>query len=252
MGVLTLACVRYDYHGRGIHQPKSGKTAASAYKKPIKGTYIVRKGDTLYNIGQRFDLAYRQLAKKNHIGSDYTIFVGQRLYLKGIAPAASAAAVHYAKKPNIAAEKRPQTKPSAQKTSPIKHPVASSSKVKLSWPVKGKVTSRFGPRNNRMHDGIDVGANEGVSIHAAAAGEVVYADSRLSGYGNLIIVRHSSDMFTAYAHNKVNLVKRGDKVKSGQRIAYVGSTGRASGPHLHFEVRRGETAVDPLAYLPKR
>ena len=103
-----------------------------------------------------------------------------------------------------------------------------------------------------MHDGIDIAAKAGTPIYAAAAGKVVYADSRLTGYGNLIIIRHSSDMFTAYAHNRNNLVVVGQMVKQGQHIANVGATGRASGPHLHFEVRRGERAVDPLAYLPKR
>ncbi len=247
--LLNASCSRYDYHSRSGYQ----KTAAKQQSKAIKGTYLVRQGDTLYNISQRFSLDYRQLAKKNHIGRDYMIYVGQRLYLKGLAPISSAQTVtkpitlSKQPKPSVSSKPKPISKPASKR-----HPVASSGRVKLAWPVKGKLTSRFGPRNNRMHDGIDIGANEGVAIHAAAAGEVVYADSRLSGYGNLIILRHSSDMFTAYAHNKVNLVKLGEKVKAGQRIAYVGSTGRASGPHLHFEVRRGETAVDPLAYLPKR
>jgi lipoprotein NlpD len=103
-----------------------------------------------------------------------------------------------------------------------------------------------------MHDGIDIGAKEGTPVYAAAAGEVVYSDQRLSGYGKLIIVRHSQDMFTAYAHNQRNLVRKGDRVKKGDVIARVGKTGRASGSHLHFEVRRGSTPVDPLAYLPRK
>jgi len=74
----------------------------------------------------------------------------------------------------------------------------------------------------------------------------------LSGYGKLVIVRHSGNVFTAYAHNQRNLVRKGDRVRSGDVIARVGSSGRATGPHLHFEVRRGSTPVDPLAYLPKR
>lgn len=101
-----------------------------------------------------------------------------------------------------------------------------------------------------MHDGIDIGAKTGTAVHAAASGEVVYSDHRLSGYGRMIIIRHSPDLFTAYAHNQRNLVRKGNRVKAGEVIARVGSSGRASGPHLHFEVRRGETPVDPLAYLP--
>jgi len=82
-------------------------------------------------------------------------------------------------------------------------------------------------------------------------GKVVYADHRIAGYGRLIIIRHAGDFFTAYAHNERNLVSRGDHVKQGEIIARVGETGRATGPHLHFEIRRGATPVNPLAYLPR-
>jgi len=252
--VFFSGCTRYNYtvHESQKHK-KSGNSASSA------SIYMVKKGDTLYRIGQRFGVDFKTLARKNNIPKPYTIFMGQRIYLKGKAPSAKALpvpkktkATHKPqqikhKKPILHAKARP--KHTAKK---VNHPAASRSHVKLHWPVKGRLSSHFGPRNNRMHDGIDIAANEGVAVKAAAAGEVVYADARLTGYGNLIIIRHSTDLFTAYAHNKVNLVKRGDKVVTGQRIAYVGSTGRSSGPHLHFEVRRGETAVDPLAYLPKK
>ena len=103
-----------------------------------------------------------------------------------------------------------------------------------------------------MHDGINIDAPEGTPVHAAADGDVVYASHRLTGYGKLIIIRHARDMFTAYAHNQRNLVHKGDRVKAGDIIARVGRSGRSSGPHLHFEVRRGPTPVDPLAYLPGR
>jgi len=103
-----------------------------------------------------------------------------------------------------------------------------------------------------MHDGIDIGAARGTPVVAAASGKVVYADHRLSGYGKLVIIRHSGNVFTAYAHNQRNLVRKGDRVRAGSVIARVGSSGRATGAHLHFEVRRGSTPVDPLAYLPRR
>jgi len=103
-----------------------------------------------------------------------------------------------------------------------------------------------------MHDGIDIAVPRGTPVHAAASGEVVYSDQRLSGYGKLVIIRHSGNFFTAYAHNQRNLVRRGDHVRAGDIIARAGSSGRASGPHVHFEIRRGSTPVDPLAYLPRR
>ncbi len=238
--MAALGCSRYDYYPRGIHKSEKAQSG------PINNaTYIVKKGDTLYSIGKRYNTDYHLLAERNGIKKPYTLYVGQRVYTRGHAPIA---------------EKLPRTKETPPKTvrpkqvasKSVQHPAASQGRVKLIWPAKGKLTSRFGPRKNRMHDGIDLAAEEGTEIMAAAAGRVVYADSRLSGYGNLIIVRHNTDMFTAYAHNKRNLVKRGDEVKAGQLIGYIGSTGRTSGSHLHFEVRRGETAVDPLAYLPRR
>jgi len=143
-----------------------------------------------------------------------------------------------------------KVKKSAKKVA--RHVPGKSGAVSLHWPLDGKVSSRFGRRHGRAHDGIDISAKEGTPVRAAAAGKVVYADNRLSGYGNLIIVRHSSDMFTAYAHNQRNLVGKGAQVKRGDIIARVGHTGRASGSHLHFEVRRGPTPVDPQAYLPRR
>src|SRR4030095_13288638 len=102
------------------------------------------------------------------------------------------------------------------------------------WPVDGEVSSGFGMRDGRPHDGIDIRAENGTPIYASAAGEVVHSDS-LSGYGNLILIRHRDNYFTAYAHNDKNLVKEGQRVEQGDLIARVGDTGNATGNHLHFE-----------------
>lgn len=240
--LFVSGCSRYDYYPRGIHQNGT---------KPIiskdETAYVVKLGDTLYSISKRFDVDLKLLAANNNVSKPYLIFVGQRLFIHKKAPFVG---VRKNTKPVKKAVKLSVSKPKWKKKE--KHPVASHGKVKLIWPTKGALTSRFGPRKGRMHDGIDIGSRAGIEVVAAAAGKVVYADSRLSGYGNLIIIRHTTDMFTAYAHNQKNLVSRGDRVQAGQHIADVGSSGRATGPHLHFEVRRGETAVDPLAYLPKR
>ncbi len=88
-------------------------------------------------------------------------------------------------------------------------------------------------------------------MFAADDGRVVYSDSRIRGYGNMIVIKHAGNLSTVYAHNKVNLVKEGDFVRRGQKIAEVGKTGNATGPHLHFEVRNGQEAVDPLKYVEK-
>ncbi len=116
----------------------------------------------------------------------------------------------------------------------------------------GTLTSRYGPRGRRIHKGIDIGAKPGTPIYAAAAGTVVYSDDKQRGYGNLVILKHAGGWATVYAHNRRNLVDEGDTVRQGAPIAEVGSTGRSTGPHLHFEVRRRGKAVDPLKQLPKR
>ncbi|MBI4125065.1 MAG: LysM peptidoglycan-binding domain-containing M23 family metallopeptidase [Deltaproteobacteria bacterium] len=117
------------------------------------------------------------------------------------------------------------------------------------WPVRGAVMSPFGIRGGRRHDGIDIKAKSGTPIQAAGDGRVVYAGS-MRGYGNLILLRHADNFFTAYAHNSLNAVREKQKIKRGDIIGKVGKTGRASGPHLHFEVREGEKARNPLFFLP--
>lgn len=120
------------------------------------------------------------------------------------------------------------------------------------WPVEGVVRSAFGKRGKSHHDGIDIFAKRGTPVVAADSGEVVYS-GRMSGYGNLIIIRHPQSYFTVYAHNQKNWVKKGKRVKRGEtKIASVGSSGNASGCHLHFEVRLNDKPRDPLFYLPKR
>ena len=121
--------------------------------------------------------------------------------------------------------------------------------VTFEWPVEGIFFSKFGPRRGRHHDGIDVSAPAGTPIKAAADGKVVFS-GRFCGYGNMILLRHDNGYFTAYAHNRANLVDKGEKVAQGEVIAEVGRTGRTTGNHLHFEVRRGRKAMDPLSFLP--
>jgi murein DD-endopeptidase MepM/ murein hydrolase activator NlpD len=116
------------------------------------------------------------------------------------------------------------------------------------WPVNGPVTSPFGMRWGRMHEGIDIGVGYGTPIHAAAAGRVVYA-GWMSGYGNLVAIDHGGGVSTAYGHQSSIAVSVGQVVAQGQTIGYVGCTGHCFGPHLHFEVRINGAPVDPLGYL---
>lgn len=125
------------------------------------------------------------------------------------------------------------------------------------WPTIGRISSEFGSRSDpfnsseKNHAGIDIAADEGNSIKAAASGKVIFADYK-GNYGNCVIISHSSGISTLYGHASKLLVKEGQKVKKGDIIAKVGSTGRSTGPHLHFEVRINGTPVDPIKYLDKK
>lgn len=120
------------------------------------------------------------------------------------------------------------------------------------WPLgAGIVSSEFGRRWHKPHEGIDIAADEGEPVYASAAGQVLYADSRMRGYGNVVILRHDSQVTTLYAHNESLKVRLGDKVKQGQVIALLGSTGHSTGPHIHFEMRRSHEPLDPRGVLPK-
>jgi murein DD-endopeptidase MepM/ murein hydrolase activator NlpD len=124
----------------------------------------------------------------------------------------------------------------------------SSSSCGYSWPANGKISRGFRPSDN--HKGLDITNEIGTPIFAARAGKVIYASNELSGFGNCIILQHDSTWTTFYAHNDQNLVQPGDVVQCGQLIAELGQTGRASGPHLHFEIRQNGTPLDPHPMLP--
>jgi murein DD-endopeptidase MepM/ murein hydrolase activator NlpD len=118
----------------------------------------------------------------------------------------------------------------------------------LVWPVQGPVTSPFGWRWGRMHEGIDIGVGSGTPIHAAAAGTIIYCGWE-SGYGNLVVIDNGGNLATAYGHQSAIAVACGQQVAQGQVIGYVGCTGHCTGPHLHFEVRINGGPVDPMGYL---
>jgi murein DD-endopeptidase MepM/ murein hydrolase activator NlpD len=142
---------------------------------------------------------------------------------------------------------------SAQLASRIQSSQSSSSPVPraggaLMWPVSGPVTSPFGWRWGRMHEGIDIAVPTGTPVHAAQSGRVIFA-GWMGGYGNLVVIDHGGGLATAYGHNSSIAAGNGQSVAQGQVIAYAGSTGNSTGPHLHFEVRVNGAAVDPLGYL---
>jgi len=207
-------------------------------KTVTKGTYVVRSGDTLFSIAWRYGRDYRELAKANGIRWPYTIFAGQRISLSK-RPASSQVT-----KQQTQLEKKPQQKQTMQLKP---QPVMAKGPVVWSWPVKGTIIAKFSSTANK---GIDIKARKGLPVKAAAAGTVVYAGSGLVGYGNLVIIKHSETFLSAYAHNKKILVSENKKVKAGEKIAEIGSSG-ANETKLHFEIRKNGKPVNPLWYLPK-
>ena len=212
----------------------AGCASQTTISKPrLQGTYhVVTPGETLFRIGKAYGISYQELARVNGIKDAGQIRVGQRIFVPG--------ATH-----PLPVETITPTEPT-----PAEPILPEPGFDTFLWPVNGMINSGFGPRGSSFHDGIDIGAPEGTPILAIEAGEVIYSD-QLRGYGNMVIVRHAGGVVSVYAHNEANLVREGQTVARGEVVAKVGSTGRVSGPHLHFEIRRNNAAQDPVRYLPQ-
>lgn len=217
---------------------------------PVKarGVYHpVEKGQTLWRIARAYEVSLQELAEVNDLEDPARIRVGQRLWVpratavRQVAPAAALVAAP----PTPTPDRKPAPRPPPEEPAPK----VKLSKTRFIWPVDGVLYSRFGIRNGTQHDGIDISAPRGTPVVAADDGHVLYAGVQ-RGYGNIVLVKHVDELITIYAHNEVNLVETGQRVKAGQVLAKVGQTGRATGPHLHFEVRQKRLPRNPLFFLP--
>jgi len=217
-----------------LFQACSTRQVSLARKRPDGIHHIVRPGENLYRIGKAYGIEYSQIAKLNGIKDPGQIRVGETIFIPG---ANRQLPVEIITPANVVDDRL---------TNSITPTLNSHD---LIWPIVGKITSGFGPRGASFHDGIDISAPEGSPIKAVEKGEVIYSD-KLAGYGNLIILRHSNGLTSVYSHNKKNLVKEETMVDKGAIVAEVGSTGRVTGPHLHFEIRVNNLATNPLSYLP--
>lgn len=217
---------------------------------PAKQYHIVRRGESLYSIARSYNVDITSLSKVNNLKTPYSLSVGQKLLLPASVSATTASSTKqttantasYAGKPEISQVKKPQEDSSV--------PAATRS-TKFIWPVNGTIVSGFGNLGSgRKNDGINIKASLGTAVKAADSGTVAYSGNELKGFGNLILIKHKDGWITAYAHNDKLLVKKGQKVVRGEKIATVGSTGGVTSPQLHFEVRAGKKAVNPRNYLP--
>lgn len=214
---------------------------------PKTGFHQVSRGETLYEIAFQYGLDYRYLAERNRIKPPYTMRVGQKIFLQG-----GSSTIVALTEPDIPVIKAlhaepQQTKPQINNIEMLKKPVQAppiTLQAAWTWPAKGKVIGSF----SSSHKGINIAGTEGESVYAAAGGKVVYCGSGLRGYGNLIILKHNSFYLSAYAHNRQVLVKEGDFVKQGQKIAEMGNTG-TDRVMLHFEIRHAGKPIDPVSLL---
>lgn len=232
--------------------------------KPEPGTYIVKPGDTLMRISLDVGQSWRDLARWNNIENPNVIEVGQ--VLRVVAPAGDVAVAPKPVTPpkletrpldpKLAAGAASAASASVAASGPVATPAAvvtppareSDDDIQWAWPAPGPVIASFDDAKSK---GLALSGKAGDPVFAAADGRVIYANSGLRGYGNLIIIKHNANYLTAYAHNQTLLVKEDQAVRRGQKIAEMGSSD-ADRVQLHFEVRRQGKPIDPSKVLPAR
>ncbi len=209
--------------------------------------HVVRSGETLSEIGNAYRIPYQELAALNNIRDPNQIQSGQRLRVPhGALDRGAVETTATATLPSPLRGPPPRWK---SKPPPVQPPIPDDAGKLFSWPLEGNLTSRFGPRNGSFHDGIDISAPLGTAVRAAALGRVIFS-GELRGYGKVVIMKHANGFTTVYAHHHRNLVKEGQTVQRSDIVGEVGESGRVNGPSLHFEVRSGKTARNPIHYLP--
>ncbi len=231
--------------------------------------YIVRPGNTLYSIARAFGHDVKTIAAANNIPAPYTLSVGQQIvipmgaqiagqpqgralpsYPRGSSTPETRSPYDTVQKPFQREASIPQNDAPRNVSYAIPEKVGDS---RFTWPIQGKVVMGYGlGEDGRRNDGINIAAPVGTPIRAVDDGEVVYRGSDLEGYGNLLLIKHSGGWVSAYAHTDAMLVRKGEKVRQGQVVAKVGTTGTVGQPQLHFELRHDLKPTDPLAALEGR
>lgn len=287
---MYLSQANKDFHTASNQKINIFAPPTSSVAEPKPKIYTVKSGDTINKIAKRHQVSREDIIEINNIKNSNIIFVNQQLKLptktsdnvlsdvtlqkKAILASAKSSKLSVIPKPN-------SQKPSAQSVRlatsitpkdnldldslkeeaiSLKLPPLASSEEYLPsafdgyiWPAQGVLTSGYGWRWGRLHGGIDIAAPVGTPVLAAASGEVVTAEWNSGGYGNLIKLKHLDGSVTVYAHNNRNLVVRGQRVKQGEQIAEMGSTGYSTGSHLHFEIHpKSQGSVNPLAFLNRK
>jgi lipoprotein NlpD len=241
---------------RGARAPAPKPPAGAAVQPPkvaaaVDGYYTVKQGDTLYSIALDNGADYREVAQWNGLDDPTKLRIGQVLRVKPPAgPEQRQGVVVSAAKGPGKVEARsidsapPPAKPAAAPA--VAAAAAEGGAVDFIWPAKGKVLAGFAEPRSK---GIDIDGRIGDPVVAAAAGRVTYIGTGIPGLGKLVVIRHDNGFITVYAHNKDIVVKEQQNVARGQKIAELGNTD-SDRPKLHFQIRKGSAAVDPMRYLP--
>ncbi|MCL2629592.1 MAG: M23 family metallopeptidase [Alphaproteobacteria bacterium] len=233
---------------------------------PNQFVHTVARGETLYSISRMYQMDLNSLASMNNIKAPFALAVGQRLVLPAQIQLTAAAA---ATPPAESTAQTPVPATTVTAAAPTAEPVAATPIVrrpaapvrslpqaparagnKFAWPLRGTVISKFGAKSNGLYnDGINIRATRGAPVSAAENGVVAYAGNEIRGWGNMVIIKHADNWMTVYAHLDTILVERGKTVARGAKIGSAGMTGRVNTPQLHFGIRRGTRAFDPMRHL---
>lgn len=263
----------------GADEPRAEATYAPAqHNFSQKGrVHTVRSGETLFALGRRYGVHPYKIADFNGLPHDVSLSTGQKVRIPGgkstgrvagedtfVAPQEETASYEeesegmdrVPQENNTDIAQAPSddedegTRADAEEDEESEAAQAEEAANSFRWPVKGRIISKYGSKpGGTRNEGINIAVPEGTSVRAAESGVIAYAGNELKGYGNLVLIRHDGGWVTAYAHNRQLYVKRGDTVRRGDVIAKAGQTGSVDAPQLHFELRKGATAVDPLKYL---
>ncbi len=232
---------------------------------PPKGIYHeVRAGQTLYRIGKTYQVDEAYIARINGISDPSRLRTGQKLYIPGVSTprkvpvtaARKAPAPPRAKKAaTTRARSTVKASPPKKRAPSVRPPRTTSKPPKAQkglfiYPVAGKVVKKFGQKSGQINRGIEIAAPLNAPVVAAAPGRIIYSGNEISGYGNLIIIKHDNSYYTVYGFSKKNYVTSGSYVGRGDKIAACGTPPSGGKPRLHFEIRHGKEAVNPIFYLP--
>lgn len=223
----------------------------------------VKQGQTLWSIARAYGIDMQILARANQVSDVTALYVGQKLYVPGATqqreiisrcPCGPESVKLSSSIKPVSENLRPAERSSVSKAAPVIVPTkeVGLERIVFIWPIQGDVSRGFEQDAARRHDGIDIVAPMGASIRAAADGEVIFSGWGPGGYGRTVILQHQANVVTIYAHNNDNLVQNSQHVRQGEFIATVGQSGRATGTHLHFEVRYKTVPISPDKLLPPR